>query len=245
MITSAESKTVLVTGAGSGIGEATARRLAGLGHRVLLGARRTARLASLSEELRAGGASVAHRELDVTSLDSVRAFAAAGIEEYGRVDVLINNAGVMPLSPIADLRIAEWEQMIDVNLRGVLYGIAAVLPHMQRQGGGHIVNVSSTSGHRVDPTAAVYCATKFGVVALSEGLRQESRDVRVTVVSPGFTQSELTHRGGSAEAQGAARAAAEQLAIPASAVADAIVFAIDQPAQVDVNELIVRPTAQG
>ncbi|MGW5061939.1 SDR family oxidoreductase [Streptomyces sp. NPDC004096] len=245
MITSAESKTVLVTGASSGIGEATARRLAGLGHRVLLGARRTARLASLSEELRAGGASVAHRELDVTSLDSVRAFAAAGIEEYGRVDVLINNAGVMPLSPIADLRIAEWEQMIDVNLRGVLYGIAAVLPHMQRQGGGHIVNVSSTSGHRVDPTAAVYCATKFGVVALSEGLRQESRDVRVTVVSPGFTQSELTHRGGSAEAQGAARAAAEQLAIPASAVADAIVFAIDQPAQVDVNELIVRPTAQG
>ncbi|MET8647481.1 SDR family oxidoreductase [Streptomyces sp. NPDC004675] len=245
MITSAESKTVLVTGASSGIGEATARRLAGLGHRLLLGARRTARLASLSEELRAGGASVAHRELDVTSLDSVRAFAAAGIEEYGRVDVLINNAGVMPLSPIADLRIAEWEQMIDVNLRGVLYGIAAVLPHMQRQGGGHIVNVSSTSGHRVDPTAAVYCATKFGVVALSEGLRQESRDVRVTVVSPGFTQTELTHRGGSAEAQGAARAAAEQLAIPASAVADAIVFAIDQPAQVDVNELIVRPTAQG
>ncbi|GAA3884252.1 SDR family oxidoreductase [Streptomyces sp. NPDC003328] len=245
MTTSAESKTVLVTGASSGIGEATARRLAGLGHRLLLGARRTARLASLSEELRAGGSSVAHRELDVTSLDSVHAFAAAGIEEYGRIDVLINNAGVMPLSPIADLRIAEWEQMIDVNLRGVLYGIAAVLPHMQHQGGGHIVNVASTSGHRVDPTAAVYCATKFGVVALSEGLRQESRDIRVTVVSPGFTQSELTHHGGSAEARAAARAAAEQLAIPASAIADAIAFAVDQPMHVDVNELIVRPAAQG
>ncbi|MBW8698497.1 putative oxidoreductase [Streptomyces sp. MBT84] len=245
MTTSAESKTVLVTGASSGIGEATARRLAGLGHRLLLGARRTVRLASLAEELRAGGSSVVHRELDVTSLDSVHAFAAAGIEEYGRVDVLINNAGVMPLSPIADLRIAEWEQMIDVNLRGVLYGIAAVLPHMQRQGGGHIVNVASTSGHRVDPTAAVYCATKFGVVALSEGLRQESRDVRVTVVSPGFTQSELTHRGGSAESRAAARAAAERLAIPASTIADAIAFAVDQPMQVDVNELIVRPSAQG
>ncbi|MEV7690329.1 SDR family oxidoreductase [Streptomyces bungoensis] len=241
----AESKTVLITGASSGIGEATARRLAGLGHRLLLGARRTGRLAALAGELRAAGASVAHRGLDVTSLDSVRAFAAAGVEEYGGIDVLINNAGVMPLSLIEDLRIAEWEQMIDVNLRGVLYGIAAVLPQMRRQAGGHIVNVSSVSGHRVDPTAAVYSATKFAVAAVSEGLRQESRDIRVTVVSPGFTQSELTYRGGSPEAQGAARTAAEQLAIPASAIADAIAFAIDQPANVDVNELIVRPTAQG
>ncbi|GGT38475.1 hypothetical protein GCM10010254_68180 [Streptomyces chromofuscus] len=181
----------------------------------------------------------------MTSLDSMCAFAAAGLEAYGHIDVLINNAGVMPLSPIADLRIAEWEQMIDVNLRGVLHGIAAVLPQMQRQAAGHIVNVSSVSGHRVDPTAAVYSATKFAVAAVSEGLRQESRDIRVTVISPGFTQSELTHRGGSAEAQAAARAAAEQLAIPASAIADAIAFAIDQPAHVDVNELIVRPTAQG
>ncbi len=245
MSMSAESKTVLITGASSGIGEATARRLAGLGHRVLLGARRTDRLAALAAELRAAGAAVAFRELDVTSLDSVHAFAAAGVEEYGRVDVLVNNAGVMPLSPIEDLRIAEWEQMIDVNLRGVLYGIAAVLPGMRRQAGGHIVNVSSVSGHRVDPTAAVYSATKFAVAAVSEGLRQESRDIRVTVVSPGFTQSELTDRGGSPQAQGAARAAAEQLAIPASAIADAIAFAIDQPANVDVNELIVRPTAQG
>ncbi|MEU0967314.1 SDR family oxidoreductase [Streptomyces sp. NPDC005917] len=245
MTTSAASKTVLITGASSGIGEATARRLAGVGHRLLLGARRTDRLSSLAEELRAGGAPVAHRALDVTSLDSVRAFAAAGIEEYGRIDVLINNAGVMPLSAIAELRIAEWEQMIDVNLRGVLHGIAAVLPQMQRQGGGHIVNVSSVSGHRVDPTAAVYSATKFAVAALSEGLRQESRDVRVTVVSPGFTRSELTDRGGSAQARSAARSAAEQLAIPASAIADAIAFAVDQPSNVDVNELIVRPTAQG
>jgi NADP-dependent 3-hydroxy acid dehydrogenase YdfG len=243
--TPAQSKTVLITGASSGIGEATARRLAGLGHRVLLGARRTDRLAAIAGELRAAGGSVTHRELDVTRLDSVRAFAAAGVEEYGGIDVLINNAGVMPLSPVEDLRIAEWEQMIDVNLRGVLHGIAAVLPQMRRQAGGHIVNVSSVSGHRVDPTAAVYSATKFAVAAVSEGLRQESRDIRVTVVSPGFTRSELTHRGGSPEAQGAARAAAEQLAIPASAIAEAIAFAISQPSNVDVNELVVRPTAQG
>ncbi|MEU9384197.1 SDR family oxidoreductase [Streptomyces sp. NPDC048279] len=245
MDTPAQSKTVLITGASSGIGEATARRLAGLGHRVLLGARRTDRLAAIAGELRAAGGSVTHRELDVTRLDSVRAFAAAGVEEYGGIDVLINNAGVMPLSPVEDLRIAEWEQMIDVNLRGVLHGIAAVLPQMRRQAGGHIVNVSSVSGHRVDPTAAVYSATKFAVAAVSEGLRQESRDIRVTVVSPGFTRSELTHRGGSPEAQGAARAAAEQLAIPASAIAEAIAFAISQPSNVDVNELVVRPTAQG
>ncbi|MFE3168198.1 SDR family oxidoreductase [Streptomyces sp. NPDC059224] len=245
MDTPAQSKTVLITGASSGIGEATARRLAGLGHRVLLGARRTDRLAALAGELRAAGGSVTHRELDVTRLDSVRAFAAAGVEEYGGIDVLINNAGVMPLSPVEDLRIAEWEQMIDVNLRGVLHGIAAVLPQMRRQAGGHIVNVSSVSGHRVDPTAAVYSATKFAVAAVSEGLRQESRDIRVTVVSPGFTRSELTHRGGSPQAQGAARAAAEQLAIPASAIAEAIAFAISQPSNVDVNELVVRPTAQG
>ncbi|MFF3253025.1 SDR family oxidoreductase [Actinacidiphila glaucinigra] len=238
-------KTVLITGASSGIGEATARRLAAQGHAVLLGARRTGRLAALAGELRASGASVAHRELDVTSLDSVRGFAAAALEEYGRIDVLVNNAGVMPLSPLADLRVDEWERMIDVNLRGVLYGIAAVLPVMRRQGGGHIVNVSSVSGHRVDPTAAVYSATKFGVAALSEGLRQESRDVRVTVVSPGFTRSELTDRGGSDDARAAAHAAAELLAIPASAIADAIAFAIDRPADVDVNELVVRPTAQG
>ncbi|WP_431964238.1 SDR family oxidoreductase [Actinacidiphila sp. bgisy160] len=244
-MTTSQPKAVLITGASSGIGEATARRLAELGHRVLLGARRTERLAALAGELRAEGAQVSHHELDVTSLDSMRAFAAAGLEAFGHIDVLVNNAGVMPLSPIADLRIAEWEQMIDVNLRGVLHGIAAVLPQMQRQAAGHIVNVSSVSGHRVDPTAAVYSATKFAVAAVSEGLRQESRDIRVTVISPGFTQSELTHRGGSAQAQAAARAAAEQLAIPASAIADAIAFAIDQPANVDVNELIVRPTAQG
>jgi NADP-dependent 3-hydroxy acid dehydrogenase YdfG len=245
MTRTSDPKTILITGASSGIGAATARRLASLGHHVMIGARRVDRLAALATELRAAGASVTPLGLDVTDPASVRAFAAAAVAEHGCIDVLVNNAGVMPLSPLADLRISEWEQMIDVNLRGVLYGIAAVLPQMRAQGSGHVVNVSSVSGHRVDPTAAVYSATKFAVAALSEGLRQEQRDIRVTVVSPGFTTSELTDRGGSPEAQAAARAAAEQLAIPASAIADAIAFAIDQPAAVDVNELVVRPTAQG
>jgi NADP-dependent 3-hydroxy acid dehydrogenase YdfG len=239
------TKTVLITGASSGLGEATARRLAGLGHHLVVGARRTDRLNALADELRSEGATVSAVELDVTSLPSMRAFAEAALAEHHHIDVLINNAGVMPLSPMADLRIAEWEQMIDVNLRGVLYGIAAVLPQMRSQGRGHIVNISSVSGHRVDPTAAVYSATKFAVAALSEGLRQESPDIRVTVVSPGLTRSELTDRGGDPVAQAAARAAAEQLAIPAVAIADAIAYAISQPEDVDVNELIIRPTLQG
>jgi NADP-dependent 3-hydroxy acid dehydrogenase YdfG len=239
------SKVILITGASSGIGAATARRLAEAGHLIVAGARRADRLAELGDEVRAAGGVLNAYPLDVTDLGSVRAFVAAALDRHGRIDVLVNNAGVMPLSPIADLRIDEWEQMIDVNLRGVLYGIAAVLPHLRERGAGHIVNVSSVSGQRVDPTAAVYSATKFAVRALSEGLRQESRDIRVTVVSPGFTRSELTDQGGSPEAQGAARAATEQLAIPASAIADAIAFAIAQPSTVDVNELTVRPTAQG
>jgi NADP-dependent 3-hydroxy acid dehydrogenase YdfG len=181
----------------------------------------------------------------VTALGSMRAFAESARERHGRLDVLVNNAGVMPLSAVDALRIDEWNQMIDVNLRGTLHGIAAVLPHMRARGAGHIVNVASTAAHRVDPTAAVYCATKYAVRALSEGLRQESRDVRVTVVSPGFTRTELTDRGGDPEAQAAARAAADLLAIPASAVADAIGYAIAQPADVDVNELVIRPAAQG
>jgi len=244
MNSTTEPKTVLITGASSGIGEATARRMAALGHNVVIGARRTDRLTALAVELRAQGAAVLPVELDVTRLESVRAFTEAAVAEHGRIDVLVNNAGVMPLSPLADRRVAEWEQMIDVNLRGVLYGIAAVLPQMQAQGGGHVVNVSSVSGHRVDPTAAVYSATKFAVTALSEGLRQENEKVRVTVVSPGFTRTELTDRGGSAEAQAAARSATEALAIPASAIADAVAYAVSQPFDVDVNEVVIRPTRQ-
>ncbi|MCX5215813.1 SDR family oxidoreductase [Kitasatospora sp. NBC_00240] len=237
-------KVVLVTGASSGIGEATARRLAASGHRVMLGARRTDRIAALAEDIRGNGGEAHHRELDVTSRDSVQAFVDAVQDRYGRIDVLVNNAGVMPLSPLAALRIDEWNRMIDVNVRGVLHGIAAVLPVMRAQGSGHIVNIASVSGHRVDPTAAVYSATKFAVRALSEGLRQESRDLRVTVISPGLTRSELAE-GISDTAVREATKDMLKIAMPADAIGAAIDYAISQPFEVDVSEIVVRPTAQG
>ncbi|MFC0007409.1 SDR family oxidoreductase [Micromonospora siamensis] len=242
---SAGSKIILITGASSGIGAATARRLAADGHHVVLGARRVDRLAVLVDELRAAGGAAEHHELDVTSRDSVRSFVEGAHDRHGRVDVLVNNAGVMALSTLDALRVDEWEQMVDVNLRGTLYGIAAALPLMRARGTGHIVNIGSTAAYRVDPTAAVYCATKYAVRALTEGLRQESRAVRVTLVSPGYTHSELTERGGDPQVRAAAHAAAEELGMPASAVADAIAQAISQPDSVDVNEIVMRSTAQG
>lgn len=239
------SKVVLITGASSGIGEATARHLAANGYFVVLGARRTERIASLAHEIREAGGQALCQQLDVTDLASVNSFVAFAHEHYGRVDVLINNAGVMPLSLMEDLRIDDWNQMIDVNFRGVLFGIAAVVPIMRNQGAGHIINIASVSAHRVDPTAAVYCATKFAVRALSEGLRQESRNVRVTVISPGLTRSELADGIGDAQVRAGVCAMMDQSAIPASAIAEAIGYAISQPESVDVNEIIVRPTAQG
>ncbi|MFI7605957.1 SDR family oxidoreductase [Micromonospora sp. NPDC049366] len=173
----------------------------------------------------------------------MRAFVDGAHERHGRIDVLINNAGVMPLSTLDAGRVDEWDHMIDVNLRGTLHGIAAALPLMRARGAGHIVNVGSTAAYRVDPTAAVYCATKFAVRALSEGLRQENPDIRVTVVSPGYTRSELLDRGGDPEVRAAVRAASDSLAIPAAAVVDAIGYAVAQPDNVDVNELVVHPTA--
>ncbi|MFJ6392335.1 SDR family oxidoreductase [Streptomyces sp. NPDC091972] len=243
--TPAEKKVVLITGASSGIGEATARHLAAAGHQIMAGARRTDRLAELARQVSATDGELDHHTLDVTRRDSVTSFVDAALNRYGRIDALVNNAGVMPLAPMADCRVDEWDQMLDVNVRGTLYGIAAVLPTMREQGNGHIINIASVAGHRVDPTAAVYCATKYAVRALSEGLRQENRDIRVTIISPGFTESELLDRGGAAEAQTMARTAARQLAIPASAVAQAISYALHQPATVDVNEIVIRPTAQG
>ncbi|RQX15421.1 oxidoreductase [Micromonospora ureilytica] len=242
---SSGSKIILITGASSGIGAATARRLAADGHHVVLGARRVDRLAALVDELRAAGGTAEHHELDVTSRDSVLSFVEGAHNRHGRIDVLVNNAGVMALSTLDALRVDEWDQMVEVNLRGTLNGIAAALPLMRARGAGHIINTGSTAGYRVDPTAAVYCATKYAVRALTEGLRQESRDVRVTLVSPGYTHSELTERGGDPQVRAAAHAAAEELGMPASAVADAIAYAITQPDSVDVNEIIMRSTVQG
>lgn len=239
----ADGKVVLITGASSGIGEATARRLAADGHHVFLGARRTDRLAELTGRLGDVGGSAAYRRLDVTDAADVRSFVGAAQATFGRVDVLVNNAGVMPLSPLEALRTEEWDRMLDVNVRGVLHGIAAALPVMRAQGGGHFVNIASVGAYEVSPTAAVYCATKFAVRALSEGLRQESGgDIRVTVVSPGVTESELADGIGDPSAREAMRAY-RAVALPAAAVADAIAFAVGLPADVDVNELVVRPTA--
>ncbi|MFJ3219632.1 SDR family oxidoreductase [Kitasatospora sp. NPDC086801] len=237
------AKVILVTGASSGIGEATARRLAADGHRLFLGARRTDRLDALTGELTAAGGTAAFRRLDVTDAADVQAFVSAARERYGRVDVVVNNAGVMPLSPLEALKTDEWDRMIDVNVRGVLHGIAAALPVMRAQGGGHFVNIASVGAYEVSPTAAVYCATKFAVRAISEGLRQESAgDVRVTLVSPGVTESELAD-GISDPAAREAMRAYRAVALPASAIAEAIGYAVAQPPQVDVNEIVVRPTA--
>lgn len=241
-MTDTNKKVVLITGASSGIGEATARHLAKQGHHVVLGARRTERLEKISAELRAQGGSVEYRSLDVTQLADVEAFVQFAQEKFGRVDVMVNNAGVMPLSPLEARKVDEWNQMIDVNIRGVLHGIAAALPIMKRQGSGQVINLSSIGGHQVWPTCAVYSATKYAVIAISEGLRQENTDIRVTVISPGVTTSELAHTI-SDEKTAKAIDDFRQVAIPAEAIGRAIAFAIEQPQDVDVSEIIVRPTA--
>ncbi|MDQ0376201.1 SDR family oxidoreductase [Amycolatopsis thermophila] len=231
---------VVITGASSGIGAATARELAGAGHQVVLGARRVERLRELASEI----GNAAYRRLDVTDAADVRGFVDWAVASHGRVDVIVNNAGVMPLSALDRLKVDEWNRMIDVNVRGVLHGIAAGLPVMRRQGGGHFVNVASIGAHQVSPTAAVYCATKYAVWALSEGLRQEAGpDIRVTTVSPGVTESELADSITDDDAAEGMRTYRAKT-IPAAAVARAIAYAIAQPAEVDVNEIILRPTAQ-
>lgn len=214
-------KVIVLTGASSGIGEATVRHLAQMGHRLVIGARRTDRLMALQDELRAQGATVDALTFDVTQLSDVQRVAAFAQQHHGRIDVLINNAGVMPLSPLTALKVDEWNRMIDVNVRGVLHGIAAVLPVMQAQGHGHIINVASIGAHAVTPTAAVYCATKYAVRAISDGLRQETDVLRVTVVSPGVVESELADSISDETARAEMRAF-RSIALPPQAVARAI-----------------------
>ena len=238
-----EGKVIAITGASSGIGEATARALAARGAHVMLGARRAQMLEALAASITQSGGSVRWQVLDVTQRTSMQAFVDATCAWQGKLDVLINNAGVMPLSPLDALKVDEWDSMIDVNIRGVLHGIAAALPVMKKQRNGQIINLSSIGGHTVSPTAAVYCATKFAVKAISEGLRQEvGGDIRVTVISPGVTASELAESISDPVARETMRGF-RRIAIPADAVARAIVYAIDQPHDVDVSEIIVRPTA--
>jgi NADP-dependent 3-hydroxy acid dehydrogenase YdfG len=235
-------KVVIITGASSGLGKATAHRLANSGARLVLGARREDRLAALRDAIVEQGGDAIYRVTDVTDRAQLDALAQAAKEAYGRIDVLVNNAGLMPLSPLDKLKVDEWDQMIDVNIKGVLYGIAAVLPTMREQHVGHIINLSSVAGHVVFPSSAVYSATKYAVKAISEGIRQEGGgEIRSTNISPGPVATELTTTISDPET---AKNVSElyEKAIDADVIARAIAFAIEQPAEVDINELIIRPS---
>jgi len=241
-MSSIENKVILITGASSGIGEATAKVLASAGGVVMLGARRTERLESLAAEIVQAGGKARFRRLDVTSRQDTQAFVDEALEVFGRIDAIINNAGVMPLSRMAALKVDEWDRMVDVNIKGVLYGIAAVLPVMTRQGHGQIINISSIGGLSVSPTAAVYCATKYAVRAISDGLRQENDKIRVSCVYPGVVESDLADTITDPVAA-QAMATFRQIAVKPEAIANAIAHVIAQPADVDTSEIVVRPTA--
>lgn len=237
-------KVVIITGASSGLGEATARRLAKRGAKLMLAARREDRLKDLVEEIAKEGGTAKYQVTDVVDRSQVEALTQATKQAYDRIDVLVNNAGLMPLSPLAANKVEEWEQMVDVNIKGVLYGISAVMPTMLEQESGHIINISSVAGHKVFSGGTVYCATKFAVKAISEGIRIESNGkIRSTNISPGAVATELTHTISHEETA----QMAEQLygiAIDADAIARAITYAIEQPGDVDINEMIIRPTKQ-
>ena len=242
-----QDKVVLITGASSGIGAGIARELGisreqGRGRfKLMLGARRTDRLDALAQEIRTAGGAVQTRKLDVTDRADVAAFADAAREAFSRVDVIVNNAGIMPLSLMASMKVDEWDRMIDVNIKGVLHGIAAVLPEMTARGSGHVINIASIGALAVSPTAAVYCATKYAVRAISDGLRQERSDLRVTCIHPGVVESELAGTITDPAAAGAMKAY-RAIALQPDAIGRAVRFAIEQPDDVDVSEIVVRPT---
>ncbi|MEH2465105.1 SDR family oxidoreductase [Nostoc sp.] len=240
-----KDKVIVITGASSGLGEATARLLSAQGAIVVLGARRVERLQALADELTGSGSKALAVTTDVTHCDQVKKLVDAAVQTYGRIDVIINNAGLMPQSPLDRLKVDEWNRTIDVNIKGVLYGIAAVLPYMQQQKAGHIINVSSVAGHKVGPSFAVYAATKHAIRALSEGLRQEVKpyNIRTTVISPGAVATELPDSVTDPDTAEKVRKAYE-IAIPADSFARAVVYAMSQPQDVDVNEILFRPTRQ-
>jgi NADP-dependent 3-hydroxy acid dehydrogenase YdfG len=240
-----DGKVVVITGASSGLGEATARHLSQLGATVVLGARRVERIEALAGELESGGAKAMAVQTDVTQSGQVQRLVDAAVDAYGRIDVMINNAGLMPHSPLDRLKIADWDRMIDVNIKGVLYGIAAALPPMQQQKSGHFINVSSVAGHKVRPGSAVYAATKHAVLAISEGLRQEVKPygIRTTVISPGAVATELPDSITEADVAASVRKIYEH-AISPEAFARAVAYAMSQPDDVDINEILFRPTRQ-
>jgi len=236
-----KDKVIAITGASSGIGEATALLLASRGAKLVLGARGEERLAALANRIGA-----AHLSVDVRRRSDVADLVALAGKRFGRLDVLVNNAGVMPISPLDDLRVDDWDAMIDVNIKGVLYGIAAALPVFREQGAGHFVNLASTAAFRVAPTMAVYAGTKLAVRAISEGLRIEAGDkLRVTIIAPGMTRTNAADGMANPDVRAQITESMNAFAISPDAIARAIAFAIEQPADVDVSEVVVRPTAQG
>ena len=246
MRTNIQGKVVVITGASSGLGQASARLLSAQGAAVVMGARRIDRLQALAEELTGGGGKALAVATDVTQRDQVKRLVDAAVQGFGRIDVMINNAGLMPHSPLERLKVDDWDRTIDVNIKGVLYGIAAALPHMKQQKSGHVINVSSVAGHKVGPDSAVYAATKHAVRALSEGLRQEVKpyNIRTTVISPGAVATELPNSITEPDVSESIHKFYEAYAIPADSFARAVAFAMSQPEDVDVNEILFRPTRQ-
>ena len=239
-------KVVVITGASSGIGESTARLLAGKGAKVVLGARRMERIDAVVNDIRNVGGSAMGFKTDVTRRDQVEALVQGALREHDRIDVMVNNSGVMQIAPVAALRVEEWDRMIDVNIKGLLYGVAAVLPVMQRQKQGHIINLASILGFKVlAPGGTVYSATKFAVRAVTEGLRIELRAdrIRATMISPGTVASELPE-GSSDEATRQQVRELYKVAIPVETIAHAIAYAIERPPEVEIDEIVIRPTAQ-
>lgn len=241
-----ERKVIVITGASSGMGEAAAKHLANLGATVVLGARRADRIEKLAKEINDNGGKALAFAVDVTQREQVKKLVDAAVEQFGRVDVILNNAGVMPLSPLDRLNVDEWDTMIDVNIKGVLNGIAAVLPYMKEQKSGQIINTSSVAGHKVFFGSAVYSATKYAVRALTEGLRMEVKpyNIRTTIVCPGAVKTELLEHITEADIQQANKNYVGEVGISPDSFARVVAFAISQPEDVDINEIIFRPTSQ-
>jgi len=241
-----EGKVVVITGASSGLGEAAARHLSADGATVVLGARRTDRIDALAAELAEKGGKALAIATDVSNHEQVKALVDTAIQTYGRIDVMINNAGIMPRAPLERLTIADWDRTIDVNIKGVLYGIAAALPYMKEQKSGHFINVSSVAGHKISADGVVYAATKHAVRVISEGLRQEVKpyNIRTTIVSPGAVATELPDSITQTDLREGMAEWYARVAIPADAFARAVAYAVSQPEDVDINEILFRPTAQ-
>ncbi|HTF31638.1 MAG TPA: SDR family oxidoreductase [Flavitalea sp.] len=241
-----KGKVAVITGASSGIGEATALMLAEQGAKVVLGARGLDRLKVLADRISKAGGEVAYAPGDVKRRENVTNLVKLAIERFGKIDIMFNNAGIMPISPLDDLRVGDWEEMIDINIKGVLYGIAAALPVFRKQGFGHFINTASVAGIKTTPNMSVYSGTKFAVRAISEGLRQEAGDkLRVTVISPGFVNTNFADGVTNPEMKARLGESRDKFAMPPDAIARAVVYAIGQPAEVELNEIVIYPTAQG